>query len=812
MEDALALLKRKGLLITWSDHNILPGEKIPEKVRDAMNDADIIVFLFSQSFIASTECMNEWEYAIALSENKTLPYRVPIILSKCAWLDVLDEDRVKALPNDGQPVNTFQDPGEGWHQIYEGIKLVVETLRATFAPKARFISELAKTEFISTEPLDLREIFVFPTLLTRGARVDQSLDYDRNIVTEKQIRNISKAFIHGEEVSGKTALARHIFFAFLGSPERTSVPIYIDFDVSAGANPERLLATAYNDEYTGDFSLWNGTKGKILILENMSPHSRCTNFLLFAKEHFDKIFVTVSSDIYHSFFLDDARFAEFVGIKIETLDHNQQEQLIRNMLTVSQGGTQIPDGLVDQLENRVNSIIISNKIVPRYPFYVLSILQAQEHFMPDVSITSYGHCYYVLIVAHLIKSGISSKDMDLNACFNFLENLAFSQYQIQVTNLESKKEEFEFAIFLREYSERYFTPKSVVNRLSDKDYGLISSRGEFGFRYMYYYFLGRYFANNKESTREIVEDLCDRSHIGDNQVIILFLVHHTNDDEVIEDILIRSICTLGDIAPAKLSREETARFAKIVESMPASIQSDKAVEDVRRAERESRDRDDEERENGEIGANGSLNEEQVGVYRILKSNEILGQILRNKFGILPKDQIEEIIETISDGGLRLVNSFLENEKKISECATFIHTRFPDLELERVKLMLQGFSFFWTMINIEQVVQAINIPEISKGVDSVVQRQSTPAYDLVGYFNLLDGAEKLEPHIVNRLSRLLDKNRDPFFKRVVSRRTQHYMNSHLSKESVEQAMCSALGLKYVPRKRKKGLEKSARKRG
>ena len=186
--------------------------------------------------------------------------------------------------------------------------------------------------------------------------------------------------------------------------------------------------------------------------------------------------------------------------------------------------------------------------------------------------------------------------------------------------------------------------------------------------------------------------------------------------------------------------------------------------------------------------------------RYCKSNEILAQILRNKFGILPKNKVEEIIETVSDGGLRLINSFLENEDKITDYAKYIHSRSPELDVRRIKSTLQVFSFLWTVINIEQIVQAINIPEIRKGVDTVVRRQSTPAYDLIGYFNLLDGAEELELHMVERLSRLLDENRDPFIKTVASIRTQIYMNSHRSKAPVEQAMCSALGIQYVPRRK------------
>ena len=76
--------------------------------------------------------------------------------------------------------------------------------------------------------------------------------------------------------------------------------------------------------------------------------------------------------------------------------------------------------------------------------------------------------------------------------------------------------------------------------------------------------------------------------------------------------------------------------------------------------------------------------------------------------------------------------FLRMKIRLLIMRIFIHTRFPDIDLEKIKSTLQMFSFVWTMINIEHIVQEINVPEIKKGVDAVVCRQSTPAYDLVGY--------------------------------------------------------------------------------
>ena len=53
MEKALALLQVDGLLQQWSDQQILPGQSISTKVRERMDQANILVFLFSPDFSRS---------------------------------------------------------------------------------------------------------------------------------------------------------------------------------------------------------------------------------------------------------------------------------------------------------------------------------------------------------------------------------------------------------------------------------------------------------------------------------------------------------------------------------------------------------------------------------------------------------------------------------------------------------------------------------------------------------------------------------------------------------------------------------------
>lgn len=145
-----------------------------------------------------------------------------------------------------------------------------------------------------------------------------------------------------------------------------------------------------------------------------------------------------------------------------------------------------------------------------------------------------------------------------------------------------------------------------------------------------------------------------------------------------------------------------------------------------------------------------------------------------------------------------MNYILGSEEEITELAQFVMAQHPDWDLIKIKRGVGAFSFLWTMVNIEQIVSAINVPAIGEAVDAVVSKKATPAYDLVGYFTQLDNADELTDAERNRLADLLKRHDDIFIKHVLSRATQRYMNTHRSKAMTEQAVCSLLGIQYRPR--------------
>ena len=752
-----------------------------------MDAANIMVFLLSQRFISSEECIKEWNYAKQRAAKNQVFFRIPIILADCAWLDMLDGDDIKALPDDGIPVAKFPDQDTAWQQVYEGIKAVVVQLRNTFSPKPDFIREFERTDFLSQNRVRLQDTFVFLPLSCYAQQAKDDKVQEEIVTNRDQLLKKKFALIHGEEMSGKTALGKYLFLSLV---EDSRPVLYIDLEQVAGKTKEKVLRDNYQQQFNGDYELWKLQNNKSLILDNLSASPHLIDFVVFAKGVFDQVFVTLTSDKFNAFFRDDVRMVDFYEMRIEPLTHRLQEELIRKRLKLSEKGAHITDGYVDQIEDRVNSIIISEKIVPRYPFFVLSILQTYEAFMPsNMRITSYGHCYYVMILANFIKAGIPRSDDAINACLHFAENLAFRIYQS-----EEQDSALDFEKFIAEYKEKFLISSSILSRLQSDDFGIVTKEGHFKTVYMYYFFLGRFLSKNAEEHKDVIGKMCGESHVTSNHLTLLFIIHHTNDDQIIDEILLSNMCTLDNVDPAVLDHDETKVFEDIVAEIPQNILSKGSVESERGKERDARDRQDEVEDKEHTVSEDPVND----LYRILKNNEILAQVLRNKYGTLEKTKIKEIIEAVTDSGLRLINLVLRSRKEIAECAQYLHKRHPHADIQKIKDILQRLSFFWTMINVEKVVKAINHPEVREVVQEVVVQRSTPAYDIIGYFSRLDSGDRLTEEVKEELRVLLKKHNYLFLKSVLSLRTQHHMNTRHTKAKIAQSVCSLLKIKYLPR--------------
>lgn len=787
MEKALVLLQEQGILIHWSDNNILPGRSISATIEQEMEQADIVAFLLSQDFLASPECKKEWKRAKTLEATTSRPLRIPIVVGHCAWRDFLADDDIKVLPEDGTPVTEFVTPDKPWMHVYDGIKSLVDKLRNDLSAKARFVKHLQSTDdVVSQRPSTLDDLFVFPPLSRYGPTSESEtheLD-ERTISGVESLLRLGHVLVHGDVMSGKTALGRHIVLSLIATDQPA---LLVDLqEVKRSSDVDVVLAEHYRDQFHGDYAVWQSRGNKAIVLDNLSSRPAAVDFVAATLETFSNVIVLVGTDTYVSYYRDDAQLAKCTILQIRSLTHGLQEKLIRRRLALMKDT--VYDGTVDQAEKRVNAII-NTRILPRYPFYVLSILQTLEAFMPrDMTITSHGHCYYIFVVARLMKAGIPETDEAINVCLNFAERLAFTIYRDGAERREYSRATL--GQFIADYKKEYVLPDYIQHRMVHRD-GILTDDGEFRHPYMYYFFLGRYLATNEDD--EILEQMCRNSHVAENHLTLLFVIHHATNDKIIEEIMIRTMCSLDEIRPARLDPSETKRFRSIVSGLPSNILSGRSVEAERRADREAIDHQAEE--HGDFDDEAASSSHNREIYQVLKNNELLGQVLKVRYGRLKKQRIADIVEAVADGGLRLVNMLMNDEEDISDLVRYLHARVPELPEHRIKKLLQFMSFLWTMINVELVVNAVSHKEIALIVRDLVQQKNTPAYDVIGFFCALDSADELTPKIRRDLQELLNRHEDSFVKGVLSIRVQHYMNTHRSTAQIEQGICADLKIKY-----------------
>lgn len=116
LEKHLSLLWRQGLLFTWHDRAIQPGDAWAREIDDHLNQAEIILLLVSASFLASNYCY-ENEMQRALERHQRGEARVvPIILHPCDWSSA-PFGELQALPRNAQSITTWANQEEAFADV-----------------------------------------------------------------------------------------------------------------------------------------------------------------------------------------------------------------------------------------------------------------------------------------------------------------------------------------------------------------------------------------------------------------------------------------------------------------------------------------------------------------------------------------------------------------------------------------------------------------------------------------------------------------------------------------------------------------------
>jgi len=808
LEKWLVALKDNGMIDSWSDVNIIPGDRLMNKISKKMDEADIIVLLLSQDYLASKSCKDEMDYALNTPQKKV----IPIILKDCTWLETGCKELL-ALPKDGKAINKWENMEEAWQSIYQGMKIAINELRNSFGIRDDFLKELQKIEFATqnNKAATLDEIFVFPNIkLYQDAFKTEDIQCDFFLETKKK-----SILIRGREFSGKTALLKWLF---LKLREKYS-PIILDAeDIHKSRNFDKHLEKEFSNQLTGDFDAWFNRNNKVALIDNFS-HQISSNIFDYLSTNFLMTIIAVDDEEYLLYFKDEPSLADYTIMSITQLNFVQQENLIRNWVRTSQQieSDDVSDLDVDKLEARVNNVITTQRIVPRYPFYILSILQTLETFMPsDINITAYGHCYLALVTAQLIKKNIKPEDID--SCFNYLKHLSYSIYS--VTSIGNSYTAQNYYEFRDNYKTKFIISDSLINKVENEDYAILDiqdNRTKFEHSYIYYFFLGMHLAIFEENEK-IINNLCANIHQRQNAFILIFTIHHTQNKALLDTIRLHCMVSFEDVAPAILDTAETRFMNGLIAELPQSIISNKSTQANREEQRKKRaletGSETSESEDEEQGV--TQEREEVSVVELnrgMKIMEVLGQILKNRAGSFEKKDVEEILEDTVNLGLRILNLFLGVYKK-PEFEDWLAEMLKDKERELkkanqkefddekrkefIRKTIQFFGYVVTIGMLNRISEAVTAEKLTESMFVLSERKSTPAYELINHLasSSQDGID------IDRVRNLLakyNKSKNYWAERVLSHYIQIYLNTHKVNFKDRQKLFNALDLKYLPNK-------------
>lgn len=151
LETHLAPLKRQGVVDTWHDRRINPGEEFDSAISDALERSNIILLLVSPYFIESNYCY-ELEMTRALERHQAGDAVViPVILRPCDWRP-MPFGKLLAVPQDGKPITKFSDPHEGYLQVAQAIRQASEQLSTRQGRVATTDTRIAQSPLFSTQP------------------------------------------------------------------------------------------------------------------------------------------------------------------------------------------------------------------------------------------------------------------------------------------------------------------------------------------------------------------------------------------------------------------------------------------------------------------------------------------------------------------------------------------------------------------------------------------------------------------------------------------------------------------------------------
>ena len=621
--------------------------------------------------------------------------------------------------------------------------------------------------------LNLRDIYVFPDLqpLTdlSGDKVymyTDAVDLLDDLIGERVY------ILQGESQSGRTSLlkmyAMHLY-------EKGVYPLFLRGEEIQSVHVEGVFSQTYKKQYAkNSMSSYDkyamlGKEKRILLIDNIDKSnlniSTKNDLYKTLLKTFEWIIVT-SKDVIDIGTLIDQNNTEskYVQYHIEPFGYEKRNILIDKWYRIGQNmSTFQSEAVADQIKMIFNQVtaVLGKELMPAYPIFILPLLQTQQIIQGNnapLQHTSYATLYEILLKGALNKSNFIQGDYD--GVIHFLSYVAYHMHQHTI------KVFAEFATtstpvgFYDEYDEyiKYYNLRegwetilaklkiSFVREEENKVYS-------FSYKYIYYYLVARYIAENLDTDkgkREVIE-LRNTLHKEESANILVFLAYLDKNKVLLDELQLATWLPFEDVPEATL-RHDDVLFEKL-HQLILSIKDNILQLNIDSKQERSRQLNEADKQSRQIkvaqqsGKAIIPTEEDFEHDPILRDinntyriTSIIGQVVKNQRDTVERDTLISIIEDTYRANFRFINyiaDMLSREKKeiidgfIANNPRARTMKYSELE-RRIGTLLQQLLLKLTFGTFSHLSVSVGTGGIDKYYDDVASRIDSPAADIISF--------------------------------------------------------------------------------
>lgn len=610
------------------------------------------------------------------------------------------------------------------------IEGVLDNNTYRFRFEDEYLLSIKDTGVMYTHPnkrqLDKDDLFLYPDLqiVNEEGKINSSR---LSALTKETSKNI----IFGEELSGKTTLAQKLQRVYLDSGY---IAVYLNacnINSSDIDKLSKLIKKSIKYQYADvTESVLNSIDRNNIILIIDDFHNiklnkeNATKVITEFNKLFDSILYFCNTNKELEILANDqlaSVLSEYGLYKIKEFGFKLRDDMIGKWITI--GNAEVLDDKekhkqIIEIAEIINSTVGRN-FVPTYPIYVLTLLQSFEaSTVKSLQGSAYAEFYNYLITHALGSAGVKAGELDL--FYSLLSELSYKFFSSSEKDITEKGLEGFYSEFCtrKMIDSKYEKTKSILlrSKILKSDNGLYW----FNHNYIYYFFVARYLSENsaKDEIKSKVLALTKRLYLSEFANIVLFLVHFSRDQFVLDSVVeeARSVFSAVDITT--FEKDEFANINNLVEQELKFIIEDKKPEDARKEEMclkdELQDNSPTESSSDDYDYKSDIKELDVfGQINLgFKMIEILGQITKNYYGSLDGNIKINLLEETYNLGLRSLKKLMKEfdeytgllEKEISR---IIRKKKLTSENEVLNLSKKLIFEFATMISFTFIAKVAN---------------------------------------------------------------------------------------------------------